>query len=189
MVPAGWWSLLANKTVLTGRRICLRPWQLTDAEALLAWSQNPLFQKTAGLRPYPDLSAAKAGVQQYQARPASFVIVRLKNNQPIGIAELNERGLDERSGLGQSKELGFLLSQEFWRQGYMTEALTLLLNYAFDQLDQREIWAGTFQENTASQGLLQKLGFHYVYQVDYRALGLGNYVENYYLLRQTDWQN
>lgn len=162
---------------------------MSDAKQLLHWSQTKILQTTAGLRPYADLEAAKAGVKLYQARTNSFVIVLRENQQPIGIAELNERGLDKRSGLGQSKELGFLLDQAFWRHGYMIEALTVLLNYAFRQLKQHEIWAGTFQDNLASQKLLQKLGFHYVYQVDYRNLGLGNYAENYYLLRSADWQN
>lgn len=175
--------------MLTGKRICLRPWKVADAKYLLQWSRTKIFQTKAGLRPYADLRAAEAGVKLYQQRAHSFVIVLQNTQLPIGIAELNERGLDERSGLGQSKELGFLLDQTFWRQGYMTEALTLLLNYAFKQLKQHEIWAGTFQNNEASQRLLQKLGFRYVYQVDYRSLGLGNYAENYYLLRSTDWQN
>lgn len=179
---------MANKKVLVGKRIKLRPWLVSDAGQLLAWSQSKLFQKRAGLKPYRNLAAAQEGVRLYQQRPFSFVIAKGTRNRPIGIAELNERGLDQRSGLGQSKELGFLLSQSEWHHGYMTEALTLLLTYAFEQLGQTEIWAGTFDDNFQSQGLLQKLGFHYVYQTDYRQLGLAAYAENYYLLRKDDWQ-
>lgn len=170
-----------------GKRVQLQAWRRQDAPTLLKWSQNPIFQQTAGLQPYRNLREAQLGIAQYQQRPYSFVIYLRADRQPIGIAELNERGLDKRSGLGQSKELGFLLDQAAWGHGYMTEALHLLISYAFGKLQQQEIWAGTFLDNERSQQLLKKLGFHYMYQVDYRALGLSDYVENYYLLRPTDW--
>ena len=111
-----------------------------------------------------------------------------QNDQTIGLIELYERGLDEQSGLLKTKEVGFLLDQAFEGHGYMTEALRLILNYAFKKKRQKEIWAGTFVNNEKSQKLLEKLGFQYVYTVDYSQIStLFSYQEKYYLLKQAEW--
>lgn len=106
----------------------------------------------------------------------------------IGLVELYDRGFDEKIDLTMTKEVGFLLDRAFEGQGYMTEALRLLLDYAFQTLHQKEIWAGTFDYNFRSQRLLKNLGFTYVYDVDYRKINhLFSYKEKYYLLKSEDW--
>nr|MDF9461954.1 N-acetyltransferase [Lactobacillus amylovorus] len=53
---------------------------------------------------------------------------------------------------------------------------------------QTEIWAGTFANNEKSQKLLQRLGFHYVYTVDYSQVSaLFSFKEKYYLLKKEEW--
>ena len=137
-----------------------------------------------------DLDAAKKSVLQYQARPYSYGIVLKENNRLIGLVELYERGLDEYNGLLLTKDLGFLLDKEYWRRGLMTEALQLIINFAFKELGQNQIWAGTFVSNTNSQKLLKKLGFRYVYTTDYSMVSsLFNYQEKYYLLTPQDWHD
>ncbi len=37
----------------------------------------------------------------------------------------------------------------------MTEALQLIIDFAFKELEQNQIWAGTFVSNTNSQKLLK----------------------------------
>lgn len=44
-------------------------------------------------------------------------------------------------------------------EGYATEAMTLLLDYAFDTLGLHHVVAGVIDYNEASQGLLEGLGF------------------------------
>lgn len=70
----------------------------------------------------------------------------------------------------------------------MSEALQLVFDYAFNQLALTEIWAGTLPENKASQALLEKFDFAYVYTAALPAfLGTG-YSELYYLLKKEDWR-
>ena len=56
-------------------------------------------------------------------------------------------------------ELGYILGRAQWRNGYAYEAISCALDYAFEQLGARRIMADTDPENTASVGLLSKLGF------------------------------
>lgn len=56
-------------------------------------------------------------------------------------------------------ELGYMLSKEYWNQGYMSEALGAILDYGFDKLALHRIQAWTHPENIASARLLEKNGF------------------------------
>ncbi len=176
--------------MLETERIILRKIEPKDASTLLKWGQDNIYHKRAGYQYLQDLDAAKKSVLQYQARPYSYGIVLKENNRLIGLVELYERGLDEYNGLLLTKDLGFLLDKEYWHRGLMTEALQLIIDFAFKELEQNQIWAGTFVSNTNSQKLLKKLGFRYVYTTDYSMVSsLFNYQEKYYLLTPQDWHD
>lgn len=174
--------------MLESKRIYLRPFEEKDAQQLLKWGSNPRYHKMAGFEEYRNLTEAVNGVKQYMSRPESYVVCLRKNNEVIGLVELYERGLDEKSGLLKTKEVGFLLDQSFEGYGYMTEALRLILTYAFKKKKQVEVWAGTFADNEKSQKLLKTLGFQYVYTVDYTQVSaLFSFKEKYYLLKKEEW--
>ncbi|WP_317637734.1 GNAT family N-acetyltransferase [Lactobacillus xylocopicola] len=168
-------------------RIYLRSFKLADAPTLLKWGQDKYYQHLAGFRQYHNLAAAETAAGQYAARKYSYAVCLTENQQLIGLVELYERGTDERELL-KTKEVGFLLDKEFSGQGYMTEALKSLFEYAFKQLGQEEIWAGTFKQNQRSQHLLRRLGFQYMYSVDLGMISrLFAYEEKYYLLKKEEW--
>lgn len=66
-----------------------------------------------------------------------------------------------RRGPAQAASLGYWIGQDFGRQGYMSEAITALVNYAFAKLDLSRIEAATLPENAPSRGVLEKSGFKY----------------------------
>ncbi|MEZ4822097.1 MAG: GNAT family protein [Ignavibacteria bacterium] len=58
-------------------------------------------------------------------------------------------------------EIGYWLGEEYWRKGYLTIALNKVIDYAFKDLNLKRIYAGTFEDNIASERLLLKCGFEY----------------------------
>ena len=56
-------------------------------------------------------------------------------------------------------EIGYILGSPGWGQGYMHEALSALLDYAFTELDLNRIEADTDARNERSTRLLGRLGF------------------------------
>jgi len=59
----------------------------------------------------------------------------------------------------QRASIGYELARYCWRQGIMTEALSAMLNFGFDELELNRIEAVVMPENTASIIMLEKLGF------------------------------
>lgn len=58
-------------------------------------------------------------------------------------------------------ELAFVISRVFWGRGYATEAAQAVLTFGFEEVNLERIVAVTMPENTPSQRVLNKLGFHY----------------------------
>lgn len=58
-------------------------------------------------------------------------------------------------------EIGYWLGEEYWGNGYMTEALEKIVDFAFNELKYTRLFAGTFVGNTASGKVLVKCGFEF----------------------------
>ena len=71
-------------------------------------------------------------------------------------------------------ELGFHLRPEYWGRGLAEEAARAVIDYAFETLGLRSLFAGHHPDNAASQHVLMKLGFHFTHQEIYPPTGLLN---------------
>ena len=56
-------------------------------------------------------------------------------------------------------EIGYILHPDYWRQGFMSEALQTITNYAFNQTELHSIEANVSVDNIPSMRLLEKNGF------------------------------
>jgi RimJ/RimL family protein N-acetyltransferase len=81
-------------------------------------------------------------------------IAHLKTDELLGTCTLHQ--LDARN---RRAEIGFALNPSHWHQGYATEAVGRLLQYAFSALKLHRIEADTDPRNAASITVLQRLGF------------------------------
>ncbi|MGX4763125.1 GNAT family N-acetyltransferase [Holzapfeliella sp. JNUCC 72] len=178
--------------ILETKQTILRGFELEDSDVLYEWGQNPIYKKRAG---YPEVKTRQDAVnlcKTYRKSSLTFAIESKQTHEVIGVFEVNERGVEETSGLDRTKEVGFLVDQRYWGQGIMTEVLSRMLNYLFKELNQLEVWAACYIENEACQHLLEKVGFNYMYQLDYAQLSsfisdLFESVENYYRLTQSEF--
>ena len=56
-------------------------------------------------------------------------------------------------------EIGYDLNRNFWGNGFMSEALSLIIDHAYNHSDVNRIEAYVETPNKASRSLLEKLGF------------------------------
>ena len=77
-----------------------------------------------------------------------------KEQEVIGTVALHK--LDFEQG---RCELGYMLGRSHWGQGLASEAISLAIDYAFSRLNLRRLEADIDPRNTASQKLLERLGF------------------------------
>lgn len=139
----------------------LRPWKTEDAEDLAKAADNPKI--AANLRnvfpsPYT-LADANWFINDCISKGDSHgftwaIEVDGKAAGGIGVTLLND--VYEKSA-----ELGYWLSEEYWRQGIMSQAVQIICRKAFKAFDIIRIFAEPFAHNAGSRGVLEKAGFTY----------------------------
>lgn len=111
-----------------------------------------------------DFDLEKAGfrhrIQRYQEdRTADnsypFFIFRDSDRQLLGGITLG----NIRRGVGQNGMIGYWSGARFAGQGYMTEALKLVIPFAFNKLSLHRLEAACIPHNVRSIRLLEKAGF------------------------------
>ena len=148
---------------LETQRLIIRPWKSSDLSEFAAMSLD-----SEVMRYFPNLldtqqSAVLARriqdlIHQYGW---GFWALELKATQQfIGFTGLNTLSteFDFSSSHKPAVEIGWRITQAYWRQGYALEAAQACLKFAFTQLSLDEVYAFTAVSNQASEKLMQKLG-------------------------------
>ena len=128
-------------------RLLLRPWEVSDAQALYIQAHNPIIGKRCGWPAHKSVEESREIIQS--------------DNTLIGSIGLLLQG-ESRLSVGENEaEIGYWLGEDFWGKGYMTEAALQVIHYAFEELHLTGLWASVYKENIASQRVIEKCGFRY----------------------------
>ena len=156
-------SLLSKKK-LTGDRVFLRPPKRRDA---LKWQKLRMSSKSFLVPWEPSWDASSCTRRAYlryfknsnylanMDRAYSFLIFKTEDKTLLGGINIG----NVRRGVSQSASLGYWIGEKHSRNGYMKEALKLLIPSLFVDLRLNRIEAATLEENIASKNLLKKIGF------------------------------
>ena len=156
-------SLLSKKK-LTGERVFLRPPKRRDA---LKWQKLRMSSKSFLVPWEPSWDASSCSRRAYlryfknsnylanMDRAYSFLIFKTDDKTLLGGINIG----NVRRGVSQSASLGYWIGEKHSRNGYMKEALKLLIPSLFVDLRLNRIEAATLEENIASKNLLKKIGF------------------------------
>lgn len=66
-----------------------------------------------------------------------------------------------RRGPSQCGTLGYWVGEDYARKGYMTEAIEVVMDHAFEEMGLTRLEAACLEENMASRGLLTACGFRF----------------------------
>jgi RimJ/RimL family protein N-acetyltransferase len=145
--------------ILTTPRLVLRALTQQDEPAIFAMYSNPAvmryWSKPPMLAPSEALAFINNNNRWFAAREGlTWAITRQTDDVLVGMATLFNLNDQNRRA-----EIGYSLNRESWGQGYMTEALTAVVAYAFGPLDLMRLEADIDPRNTASRKTLERLGF------------------------------
>ncbi len=144
---------------ILGKRIYLRPFQLTDASsAYVRWLKDPEICRYLESRPRRvTLSNARAYAQKVlaDANTYFFAIVIRDEEEHIGNIKLGPINTHHRLG-----NIGILIGErQHWGQGYATEAINLLTTFAFKKLRLHKVAAGAYGPNVGSVKAFMHAGY------------------------------
>ncbi|MCG2586054.1 GNAT family N-acetyltransferase [Massilia sp. TS11] len=175
--------------LLSTARLELRRLNLNDAPAMFALFSDPAVMRYWSFAPWTEMAQAEACIRQaladYDSASAMRMGIVLKSSgELIGNCSLYNFHLQNRRC-----DTGYLLAQAHWGQGYLHEAMTALIDYAFNTLALIRIEADIDPRNTASARALQKLGFRHEGHMRERWIVNGEVCDtDFYGLLRREWQ-
>ncbi|SRR5690554_2779910 len=146
--------------LLEGLLVDLVPYgRAFQAQEVVWWNNESSFWATMGERNV--LSRAllererREEAESDEPRTGLAFGVRTKDGVLIGSFDVNYLSYTHRAA-----NLGAAIGEpDYWGGGYGTDALLLLIDYAFDWLDMRRVWLDTMSLNGRVLRQMEKVGF------------------------------
>ena len=147
--------------VLETGRLRLRKLTMADAEDYYTYlGSSEAVTRFMLWQPHQDISESVASIEKALRRYKEghcyrFGIALKESDVLIGVIELLR--FDEET---DSCSFAYMLGEAFWGQGYGTEALKAVFDFAFTQMGIKTITADHMAENPASGRVMEKAGMH-----------------------------
>jgi RimJ/RimL family protein N-acetyltransferase len=148
-------------------RLILREMRHEDAEGLFDMDKNAAVHKYLWQKPVTNIEEVHAYIDsvrnQYTTNKIGrFSAIIKETNELIGWTGLKFVTDHTENGNTNFYDYGYRLNEKWWNKGYATEASKAWLAHGFNRINLQEINAYTHAENTASNHVLQKVGFNFV---------------------------
>jgi len=160
---------------IDGKRIYLREIRLSDVNRNYCdWMNDPeVTQYTESRFENWSLRKLKDYVRKIKSSPDCifFAIISKHNNKHIGNIKIGP--IDKNHNFA---DVGIIIGEKsFWGKGFATEAIKLVVDYAFNKLNLHKLTAGVYANNIGSIKAFKKAGFsiegvrkkHYLYKGNY----------------------
>ena len=166
-------AVIAQKNKYT-----LRTWQTEDASSLAQELNNKkIWDNCRDALPHP-----------YRLEHAKTIIDIIKKKEGIHdfCIEVNGKAVGNIGFMSEvdverfNAEVGYVIGEEYWNQGIVTDALQEAIHYYFAHTDKIRIFALVFEHNLPSMRVLEKAGFTKV-GVMTKAIFKNRHIMNAYL--------
>ena len=164
-------KLIGTKEIVTDRLI-LRRFTVEDADNMYErWAKDPEVTKYLTWPTHESAEVTRElltkWVNDYQEPDFFNWAIELK-----GVGIIGSIGTSSCQMETISTEVGYCIGRAYWGQGIMTEALTAVLDYLFDQVGFRRVSAKHDVMNPGSGRVMKKAGM--VYEGTLRQAGYNN---------------
>ena len=179
-------TLLFPMERLITPRLILRRMDMDDARDIYEYGRDREVARHVLWDAYTSVSEARAYIRCMQRKyrlgdPASWCIELRETGRVIGTIGYMWYQQDHASA-----EVGYSLARNQWNKGIMTEALSRVLQYSFEDMQMHRIEAQHEVENPASGAVMRKCGMQHEGRLRGRIMNKGRYmdVDLYAILRE-----
>jgi ribosomal-protein-alanine N-acetyltransferase len=177
------------KTLET-ERLVLRHWQETDLNDLYEYAKVEGVGEMAGWRHHENKETSKNILDGFIRNGDVYAIVLKANNKVIGSLGIHNDTLDPEYKAEIQREIGYVLSKDYWGNGYVPEAVKAAVKYAFEELYVDVLWCGHFLINAQSQRVNEKCGFRYYKDGIFEANALNKTFDGkHYIMTKEDYKS
>ena len=149
-------------------RLILRAFKESDLADFYEYASVKGVGEMAGWNHHKSIDESAAIIDMFINEDKTFAIVLKESNKVIGSLGVEKYGLEDKltefDGY-KGREIGFVLSKDYWGRGLMSEAAGAVIDYLFNELDFDFLLCGYYNFNVQSKKVQEKCGFK-----PYRAL-------------------
>lgn len=136
-------------------RCLIRPFQLGDAADVYEYSRSQNVGIHAGWQPHLSLIESTDYVERWIMQTDIRAIVLKETNTVIGTISVRI----DSSVRDLQYKLGYMIGEDYWNQGLMTEVVRSVLDEIFYELNARSCILHTYSYNQRSVNVAEKCGF------------------------------
>jgi ribosomal-protein-alanine N-acetyltransferase len=151
-----------NGKEIETKRLILRPFQQQDLEDFYEYAKVEGVGERAGWKHHESIDESQSILDLFIDEDKTFAIVLKENNKVIGSLGVEKYGMEEvltEFFEYQGREIGYVLSKDYWCKGLMTEAVKAVINYLFNELNLDFLTCGYYEFNSQSKRVQEKCGF------------------------------
>jgi ribosomal-protein-alanine N-acetyltransferase len=149
-------------SVIETERLILRPFRQSDLRDFNEYASVPGVGEMAGWKHHETIEKTQEILDMFIKEDKTFAIVFKKNNKVIGSLGVEKYGLEDKltefNGY-YGREIGYVLSKDYWGKGIMPEAVGAVISYLFNDLNLDFLTCGYYDFNNQSKRVQEKCGF------------------------------
>lgn len=149
-------------------RLILRPWRQRDLDDFYEYASVDGVGQMAGWLPHESVQKSQMILDLFIREKKTFALEFKENGKVIGSLGLETREKqDEIPGTLMGREIGYVLSKDYWGRGLMPEAVNAVIGYCFTVLGFDYLTCCHFIRNGQSRRVIEKCGFSYLKDIDF----------------------
>ncbi len=176
--------------ILETERLILRPWQQSDLQDFYEYASVDGVGQMAGWMPHQSLEKSQNILDRFIADKKCFALVEKKSGKVIGSLGLEStlnNDLPQEWEARMGREIGYVLSKEYWGQGLMPEAVAAAIDYLFETVNVDFVLCGHWEQNLQSRRVIEKSGFRYLNNRIFNTRWGEERDSRMYILSREDW--
>lgn len=151
-----------SNTLLSTPRLTLRPWRESDLQDFYEYARVDGVGQMAGWKPHRNLEESRMILNSFIRHKKTFALeYQGKVIGSLGIEEYSEENYPELSSR-MGREIGYVLSRDYWGRGLMPEAVQAVIRWLFEEEHLDFIMVGHFDWNRQSRRVVEKCSFRYI---------------------------
>ena len=148
-------------------RLILRPWKESDVDDFFAYASVPGVGEMAGWPHHQSKAQTLQTIDMFMRDKDVLAIELKESNRVIGSLGIHENDNDHVGPDYLGREVGYVLSKEYWGRGLVPEAVRGVIDYCFNTLYYDYLLCGHFTWNHQSRRVIDKCGFQYLKDISH----------------------
>lgn len=150
--------------VLETDRLIIREWSEMDLEDFFEYAKVEGVGQMAGWNPHTSIQESKTILEMFMKGKKTFALELKENHKVIGSLGIETLSLslsDEYENL-VGREIGYVLSKDYWGKGLMPEAVNRVIKFCFEKENYDYLMCSHSVINSQSKRVIEKSGFRFI---------------------------